>query len=196
MKLRETISWLMGTLQRSLFPYFEECSGTPLTEKQKQLIQILEIVQVEKSVPKTATHQWMGRKVLEREAIARAFVAKIGERGRKVILVEILPEIAAEADADTKAYFGMKFKQNNVQVYTGTELILIAGKTATVRQGQEEIAVNVDVLIFAVGAKPDNRLQEELVSSGRSVVKAGDCIQPRNILESVREGFEAGNKID
>lgn len=120
MKLRETISWLMGTLQRSLFPYFKECSGTPLTEKQKQLIQILEIVQVEKSVP----------------------------------------------------------------------------KTATVRQGQEEIAVNVDVLIFAVGAKPDNRLQEELVSSGRSVVKVGDCIQPRNILESVREGFEAGNKID
>jgi hypothetical protein len=40
------------------------------------LIPILEIVQVEKSVPKTATHQWMGRKVLEREAIARAFVAK------------------------------------------------------------------------------------------------------------------------
>ena len=77
MKLRETISWLMGTLQRSLFPYLEECSGTPLTEKQKQLIQILEIVQVEKSVPKTATQQWMGRKVLEREAIARGFVAKV-----------------------------------------------------------------------------------------------------------------------
>ncbi len=77
MKLRETISWLMGTLQRSLFPYFEECSETPLTEKQKQLIQILEIVQVERSVPKTAAKQWMGRKIREREAIARAFVAKV-----------------------------------------------------------------------------------------------------------------------
>jgi hypothetical protein len=76
MKLRETISWLMGTLQRGLFPYFEECSETPLTAKQKQLVQILEIVQVEKSVPKTATKQWMGRKIREREAIARAFVAK------------------------------------------------------------------------------------------------------------------------
>jgi len=76
MKLRETISWLMGTLQRSLFPYFEECAGTPLTEKQKRLIQILEIVQVEKFVPKTADQQWMGRKLLDREAIARSFVAK------------------------------------------------------------------------------------------------------------------------
>ena len=77
MKLRETISWLMGTLQRSLFPYFEECSGTPLTEKQKKLIQILEIVQVEKFVPKTGANQWMGRKILDREAIARAYVAKV-----------------------------------------------------------------------------------------------------------------------
>lgn len=76
MKLRETISWLMGTLQRGLFPYFEECAETPLTAKQKQLIQILEIVQVEKFVPKTAAKQWMGRKIREREAIARAFVAK------------------------------------------------------------------------------------------------------------------------
>ena len=77
MKLRETISWLMGTLQQSLFPYFEDCSGTPLTEKQKKLIQILEIVQVEKFVPKTADKQWMGRKLLDREAIARSFVAKM-----------------------------------------------------------------------------------------------------------------------
>jgi IS5 family transposase len=54
----------------------EECWDTVLTEKQKQLIQILEIVQVERFVPKKAANQWMGRKVLEREAIARAFVAK------------------------------------------------------------------------------------------------------------------------
>jgi hypothetical protein len=77
MKLRETISWLMGTLQRGLFPYIEECAETPLTAKQKQLVQILEIVQVEKSVPKTAAKQWMGRKIQEREAIARAFVSKM-----------------------------------------------------------------------------------------------------------------------
>jgi len=78
MKLRETISWLMGTLQKNLFPYLEECSGAPLTEKQKQLIQVLEIVQIERSVPKTAANQWMGRKIREREAIARGFVAKVG----------------------------------------------------------------------------------------------------------------------
>jgi hypothetical protein len=41
MKLGKGISWLMGNLQRSLFPQLEECWGTALTEKQQQLVSIL-----------------------------------------------------------------------------------------------------------------------------------------------------------
>ncbi len=76
MKLKETLSWLLGTFQRSLFPYLEECFEAPLTEQQRHLTQILEILAVERFVPKNAAHQWRGRKLREREAIARSFVAK------------------------------------------------------------------------------------------------------------------------
>ncbi len=76
MKLGQAISWLTGTLQRSLFPKLEECWQAPLTEKEQQLVKILEIVKVEGYVPVSAANQWMGRKLLEREAIARSFVAK------------------------------------------------------------------------------------------------------------------------
>ena len=76
MKLRKTISWLMGTLQKNLFPKLEESWNGPLTEKEKQLVSILELVQVERFVPKSSDTQWMGRKLCERESIARSFVAK------------------------------------------------------------------------------------------------------------------------
>lgn len=76
MKLKDKISWLMGSVQRSLFPHLDECLETPLTEQEKRLSTILEIVQVEKYVPKRASTQWLGRKNLEREALARSFVAK------------------------------------------------------------------------------------------------------------------------
>jgi hypothetical protein len=76
MKLKERISWLMGTVQRSLFPHLDECLKTPLTEQEKRLVTILEIVQVEKHVYEGAFTQWLGRKNLEREALARSFVAK------------------------------------------------------------------------------------------------------------------------
>jgi hypothetical protein len=75
-KLRKTISWLMGTLQRSLFPRLEECWNSPLTEKEKRFVSILELVQVERYVPKSSDTQWFGRKLSERESIARSFVAK------------------------------------------------------------------------------------------------------------------------
>lgn len=77
MKLTDKISWLMGRVQRSLFPHLNECLKTPLTEQEQRLIAILEIAQVERHVPKSAArHCWAGRKPLEREALARAFVAK------------------------------------------------------------------------------------------------------------------------
>jgi len=59
-KLQETISFLMGTLKQYNL-YLEECLGMPLTEKQ-QLNQILEIVQVEKSVPKRAAANGWGER--------------------------------------------------------------------------------------------------------------------------------------
>jgi hypothetical protein len=75
MNLRETISWLQTKIQAGLFPHLQECIGNPLTEKQKRLIMTLEVVEVEKYVT-SPEYQWMGRKLKDRYAIARAFVAK------------------------------------------------------------------------------------------------------------------------
>jgi len=76
MKLWEKISWLRGRLQQGLFSDLEECWEQPLTEKEQRLVTILELVEVERYVSRSSLNQWMGRKILERQAIARAFVAK------------------------------------------------------------------------------------------------------------------------
>ena len=76
MKLKEKVSWLMGTVQRTLFPHRDECLAAPLTAQEKRLVNILELVRIENSVPKSASRQWLGRPIKEREAIARSFVAK------------------------------------------------------------------------------------------------------------------------
>lgn len=76
MKLKDKVSWLMETVQQSLFPHLDECLPLPLTEPEKRLVKILELVQIEKHVPVSAKRQWLGRPIKEREAIARAFIAK------------------------------------------------------------------------------------------------------------------------
>ena len=72
MKLREAVSWLTRTLQRNLIPRLEEYGERPLTEKERQLVNILELLQIEKFVGRPA--QRFGRKPWERQA--RAFVGK------------------------------------------------------------------------------------------------------------------------
>jgi hypothetical protein len=75
-RLNKAISWLKGTLQRCLFPNPEDCWNTALTDKERQLVSILELVEVERFVVRKADNQWLGRKRLERESVARSFVAK------------------------------------------------------------------------------------------------------------------------
>ena len=58
MKLRERVSWLMGTLQRHLFPRLEECWERPLTDKEQQLVSILELVHIEKFVPPSSPQRF------------------------------------------------------------------------------------------------------------------------------------------
>jgi hypothetical protein len=76
MKLRETVPWLMGTLPRHLFPRLEECWERSLTDKEQQLVSILELVHIEKFVASSSPRR-CGRKRHDRRALARAFVAKV-----------------------------------------------------------------------------------------------------------------------
>ena len=74
-QLLEKISWLKTRIQENLFPHLRECLDDPLTEKQKDLILILEVVQIEKHV-QHLNESWTGRPPEDRCCLARAFVAK------------------------------------------------------------------------------------------------------------------------
>lgn len=75
MKTLERISWIKAKIQSNLFPHLEENLTDVMTEKQKKLVLILELIEIEKYVL-SPEYQWMGRKLKDRYAIARAFVAK------------------------------------------------------------------------------------------------------------------------
>ncbi len=73
MSLRDTLSMYWLTIQGNLFPWLEEELG-PLTEKQQQLVTVLEMVRLEAFL-----RHWLGvvgRPLSDRAALARSFVAK------------------------------------------------------------------------------------------------------------------------
>jgi hypothetical protein len=74
-QLLERISWLKTRIQENLFPHLRECLDDPLTEKQKDLIMILEVIQIEKYV-QHLNDSWKGRPPEDRCSLARSFIAK------------------------------------------------------------------------------------------------------------------------
>lgn len=68
------LSQYWNTIQGTLFPWLEE-ELDPLTEKQQQLVAILELIRIEQFIPDL--RGWEGRPQKSRSAIARSFVAKM-----------------------------------------------------------------------------------------------------------------------
>jgi hypothetical protein len=58
MNLVEKISWIASKIQSDLFPHVEECLNDPLTEKQKRLIMILEVMKIEDHVKSLHISGW------------------------------------------------------------------------------------------------------------------------------------------
>lgn len=73
-KLGESLSHYWFRFQHELFPLVEEEAG-PLSEKQLQLISILDLVRIENHLPDR--YKCEGRPAKTRAAIARSFIAKI-----------------------------------------------------------------------------------------------------------------------
>ena len=73
-QLTRTLSQYWTTIQGTLFPWLQE-ELDPLTKKQQQLIEILELVRIEELIP--IYFGCEGRPQKTRAAIARAFVAKM-----------------------------------------------------------------------------------------------------------------------
>jgi hypothetical protein len=71
--LRDFFAPCWQSIQTMLFPWLEHDLG-PLTEKQQQVVQTLEIIRIEHLVPRQ--FRVPGRPLKDRAAIARAFVAK------------------------------------------------------------------------------------------------------------------------
>jgi hypothetical protein len=66
---------LKKTIQENLFSYIKESFDDPLTEKQKDLIMILEVIEIVKYVVHL-NKSWTGRPSEDRCALARAFIEK------------------------------------------------------------------------------------------------------------------------
>jgi 2,4-dienoyl-CoA reductase-like NADH-dependent reductase (Old Yellow Enzyme family)/thioredoxin reductase len=119
----------------------------------------------------------------------------LAAQGRAVTIVTRrgADQLAQDAVGSIRAFLLLGLKEAGVQVIARCDVREITGSgVMTVRAGVEEFEA-ADVVVLARGYVPNRDVGIDL--SRWRVLRVGDCVEPRNILSAIREGFEAGRQI-
>jgi len=127
----------------------------------------------------------------------------LAKKAKRVVLVEMLGEIAVDATGDNRKYIIGKLNRLpvNIRKNTTAEKITEGGILCSI-DGKEEFIYG-EAVVLALGAKPNRSLLRSLdirngylKVGGKSIriLEAGDCLGVRTAVEAFSEGFEAGLK--
>ena len=117
------------------------------------------------------------------------------ELGKKVVLVEMMDDIAKEAPNVPKAaineYMG---KHVEYHVNSRCTAITATGITYVDAEGQEH-TVEADTVVLAAGMKPRNDEAEAFRTIAEEFFAIGDCVDPKNVRTATRTGYDAAIQL-
>jgi 2,4-dienoyl-CoA reductase-like NADH-dependent reductase (Old Yellow Enzyme family)/thioredoxin reductase len=116
-------------------------------------------------------------------------------KGKKVVLIEMLDEIAQDAGPLNRALLKEELKETEIEVKCKTKLMRIDQKGITVQGEAGEYEIPAETVVLAVGARSNNALLQKLEGKVPEVYSVGDCVSPRKMIDAIREGFEVASKI-
>lgn len=119
----------------------------------------------------------------------------LANHGKKVTIVEMLPEVAQDCEPAPKLYLLQDLKDKNVTMFVNTKVKEIRNNGVAVINGQEEMFIPADSVVLAVGSQSVNHLTSQLEGKIDHVITIGDAVSIRHALEAIEEGYEAGLKI-
>jgi len=119
----------------------------------------------------------------------------LAEKGRKVILLEMLDEIGADIGPVMGPVALMRLKDLGVRMEAGVKVIETGteGVQAETKVGLR--SYEADTVVLAVGMRPEKELACNLEGKVKELYRIGDCVAPRRIGEAILEGWQTGHRI-
>jgi len=119
-------------------------------------------------------------------------------KGKKVSVVEILEQIASDAQSDARKLLAQRLKDQKVTMYTRSRVQKIEGGKATLINGHgNSIELRVDVIVTAVGTIPDPASLKgiEKLKPSPQIFLVGDCRQSGKIMQAIHDGNRVARLI-
>ena len=119
---------------------------------------------------------------------------------KDVTVVEALPDILS-AGAPVQKSVSMMLRDllayNNVTLKTGHKIVAVTDEGALIENVQtgEQLTLEADNVIFAIGLKPKQSMKAALMGSGIEVYEVGDGKSVSNIRVCTNEAYEVARKL-
>jgi len=128
--------------------------------------------------------------LMKHEAEDMETLHRLATRGtREVTILEMLPKVGKDIGQTNRWVFLKELDILGVSVIAGATVKSIADEGVVYERDGETHALEVDSVVLALGAKPNDSIEEELKKAGFQYEKIGDVKQPRKIMDAVHEGF-------
>lgn len=119
----------------------------------------------------------------------------LAEKGKTVIVIELLPEVARDMVHAVKVPLMISLKDYGVRMLTNTCVKQIKPDSVIVERNGIENVIKADAIVVAVGVKAEDKLVSKLKNVVPKLFCIGDCKKPGNIMDAVHEGFKVGLQV-
>ena len=114
----------------------------------------------------------------------------LGAEGKRVTLVEMLADVGDNLDPLPRAMLLKRLREYQVEIHTNTEVTALTSTGARVRETGNEILLPSEMVVLAVGVRPDRGLASALKGSGLELHIVGDAVEPRGVGEAIWEAYQ------
>ena len=115
----------------------------------------------------------------------------LAEHGcNNITVIEMLPEVAADLPNIRKQLLLRSLHSKQVEILTRTRVVEVIHSGVIIECGGQRRSIEADTVVTALGAIPDKEAEEKLKGLVARTYVIGDCIEPRNIREAIREAYE------
>ncbi len=121
----------------------------------------------------------------------------LAQRGREVVVVEMLPRVGADMGATVRWHLMNRTRGLNIKTFVSTRIreIRPGGVVVVSRAGAGQTWEPFDTVVLACGVRPKDDLSGELAGMGPEVHVIGDAARPRRGLDAIRSGGEMGRRL-
>ena len=121
----------------------------------------------------------------------------LAQQGKKVSLVTLhkLGEDGRPLDVEIYRTLRDRMIDHGVFIYPDSPLLEIRDNGAYVVNNRDLLFLEADTVVLAMGMRSENKLAEELKDIVSEVYTIGDCVEPRDAMDAIREGAEVARQI-